>query len=265
MADWLIAIGTLLLAITALFQDIIRSIIWSPVLECEIEPSPPSCHRTVTSLKIEDARSNVKPRTLKFYSFYYRFKIWNRGKTSAKNVEVLISNILKKKGNFYKRIESFSQDNLKWSTLFDVINGHRVPKRYCEYISPDTFKHCNLGHIHDPEYRSHIPGEDNPDLLCSNNTALFCFDVHFMSSILYYLVEPGEYQIEIKVGCENAKTITKKFIMEFNGAWYDDEQKMLREGISISPILKLSELKIRTKKIRAFLLNIFESILKQKS
>jgi len=225
MADWLVAIGTLALAIIAVFQDKIRSIFWSPSLDCEIELSPPDCHRTI-----------ARAPGAEFFSFYYRFKIWNKGRVSAKNVEVLIVDILKREGGTFKRIELFSPDNLRWSTLFDIVDGRMVPKRYCDYISPDTYKHCNLGHIHDPKFRSSIQGEDNPKLPVGKNEAIFCFDVHFMSNILYYLVEPGEYQIQIKVGGENAKTINRKYLMKISGKWFEDEKRMLNEGLSIEPI-----------------------------
>jgi hypothetical protein len=217
VADWFVAIGTIVLAIVAVFQDKIRSIFWSPSLDCEIELSPPDCHRTISRV----------PGT-EFYSFYYRFKVWNKGRVSAKNVEVLIVDILKREGSSFKRIESFSPDNLRWSTLI-------VSRRYCDYISPDTYKHCNLGHIHDPKFRSSISGEDNPKLPVGKNEAIFCFDVHFRSNILYYLVGPGEYQIQIKVGCENAKTITRKYLMKVRGKWFEDENRMLNEGLSIEP------------------------------
>jgi hypothetical protein len=225
VADWLVAFGTIALAIIAAFQDRIRSIFWSPSLDCEIELSPPDCHRTVS-----------RGGSTEFYSFYYRFKVWNKGKVSAKNVEVLINDILKRHGTSFKRVEAFSPDNLKWSTLFDIVGGSIVYRRYCDYISPGTYKHCNLGHVHDPNFRTSIPGENNPNLLVRKDETIFCFDVHFRSNILYYLVEPGEYQIQIKVGCENAKTITKKYLVKISGKWFEDENRMLNEGVSVETI-----------------------------
>jgi hypothetical protein len=49
MSEWLVAIGTFLLALTAALQDRIRSKLWSPELHCEIGLNPPDCHRTVAS------------------------------------------------------------------------------------------------------------------------------------------------------------------------------------------------------------------------
>ncbi|MBI5888874.1 MAG: hypothetical protein HZB82_09230 [Deltaproteobacteria bacterium] len=99
---------------------------------------------------------------------------------------------------------------------------------------PETFKPCNLGHIHDPKYRKGLLGEDNPALSIVAGETLFCFDVNFRSNKLNYLVQPGTYKFTITVGCENAKTITKKFIMEITGKWFEDESRMLNEGLKIS-------------------------------
>jgi hypothetical protein len=218
MAEWLVAIGTISLALIAALQDRIRSKFWSPKLHCEIELSPPDCHRTIS-------RPSVNSQIPEFFSFYYRFKIWNNGKISAKNVEVMITELLKKEGSKYRIVESFSPDNLLWSTTGQI---------YAPYISPETFKHVNLGHIHDPQIRINLPGENNPNLPISNDETIFCFDVNFKSNILYYLIAPGEYKIEIKVGCENAKTITKKYLIFLSGKWFTNESRMLNEGLLIN-------------------------------
>lgn len=227
MADWLVAIGTLLLAFIAIFQDKIRSWAWGASLDCDIETTPPDCHRTI---------SRTRNNETEFFSFYYRFKIWNKGSVSARNVEVLVVDFSRKDGNSFKRIEAFPTDNLRWSTIFDYVSGGAVPKRYCEYISPDTYKYCNLGHIHDPKFRASLPGENSPSLAVASGEAIFCMDVHFMSNNLYYLIGPGEYRVRIKVGAENAKTIDRSYLLKISGKWFDDETRMLNEGVSIEPI-----------------------------
>ena len=239
MSDWPVAVGTLLLAFIAAFQDWIRSKIWCPILDCELKLEPPDCHMTISKYPIEPHSITIPTpygtaRTIEVKynhcnSFYYRFKIWNKGKVSAKHIEVIITDILKYEGKeqTFKRIISFSPDNLLWSTTGEV---------YMEYISPNTFKYVNLGHIHDPKHRNLISGEDNPYLNVSENESIFCFDVKFRSNILYYLIKSGEYNIEIKVGCENAKTITKKYKINFNGKWFENESEMLSKGFKISEL-----------------------------
>lgn len=227
MADWLVAIGTLVLAAVTVFQDYLRSKLWSPSLDCKINLHPPDCHKT--TVLFDDRKGN----TGSFDSYFFRFEIWNRGKVSARNVEVLITEVSRKKGTSYELISEFSPDNLSWSTIDEAPGG----KRFCSYISPDTYKHCNLGHIHDPNFRQTI-GEDNPKLKVPPQETIFCFDVLFKSTILYYLVGPGTYRIGIKVGCENARTIERKYKITITGRWSLDETRMLNEGISIREIQK---------------------------
>ncbi len=230
--NWWVAFGTILLAFVAIFQDKIRSMIWRPKLDCIIELKPPDCHRTKSTLK----RMTDTQQLASFYSYYYRFAIWNNGNISAKNVEVMITDVLKKEGKDFKRIEAFTPDNLLWSILHKDFPSNSF-KTYCDYISPDTFKHCNLGHIHDPKYRKKITGEDNPEFKLTDKETIFCFDVNFKSNALYYLIPPGEYKISIKVGCENAKTISRSYLIKISGKWFgDDETRMLNEGFYIEQI-----------------------------
>ena len=207
MADWLVAIGTLLLAFIAVFQDRIRTRLRSPKLDCTIELKPPDCHRTVMS-----------GGNFSCFAFYYLFKIGNKGNISAKNVEVIISDVSKKEGNEFKSVDGFFPDNLKWSFI--------GPKIYCDYISPDTFKHCNLGHIIDPDFRAKLSGENNAELPVDAKEAIFCFDVNFRSNKLSYLVSPGTYKFTITIGCENAKSRKKNYIIEISGKWFEDESRM---------------------------------------
>jgi hypothetical protein len=56
------------------------------------------------------------------------------------------------------------------------------------------------------------------------------------------LVPPGEYEIQIKVGWENAKTIEKNYIIKISGKWFEDEMKMLNYGLYIEEIKKKKHL-----------------------
>ena len=63
------AIGTFILAIIAVFHDVIKEFINKPKLDSEIEFSPPHCHRVYI--------------TGGYYDYYFALKIWNKGKTKA--------------------------------------------------------------------------------------------------------------------------------------------------------------------------------------
>src|SRR5688572_11085504 len=48
---------------------------------------------------------------------------------------------------------------------------------YVSGIAPGTAKHCDLGHIADPNVRNYIPSETNPDLGLKPNDTTFVFAV----------------------------------------------------------------------------------------
>ena len=66
VTDWIMAVGTIVLAIIAVFHDIIKDFVHRPKLNCKIELKPPDCHRT------ESIGPNIR-----FYSYYYWFEIWS--------------------------------------------------------------------------------------------------------------------------------------------------------------------------------------------
>ena len=173
--EWLTGIGTILLAIVAIFQDKIRQWLAKPKLECSIEMKPPDAHKTIL-------RYNGK----KCNSYYFLFRIENKGKIGAKNVEAVILSVERKRGNEFERIDNFLPDNLGWSGKNNEI---------CSFIMPNTFKHCTLGHILEPSHRVNISGEDNSELPVSAEEAILNIDVRFKSNNLAYLFEPGTYRV----------------------------------------------------------------------
>ena len=46
LVEWLVAIGTFLVAVTAVFQEHIRKLFFKPRLDIEISMTPPDCHKT---------------------------------------------------------------------------------------------------------------------------------------------------------------------------------------------------------------------------
>ncbi|MDA8078744.1 MAG: hypothetical protein M0Z79_07360 [Nitrospiraceae bacterium] len=228
-ANWFVGGATFFLGLVAILQEWIKVQLFHPNLDCSIKTVPPDCHRTVVQ--------GNNP----FYAFYYTFRISNKGNRAAKNIEVLISDVSQRKGDTDCYIEGFLPDNLNWTLLSEPIYvGERIywrSKVYCDYISPNTSKHCNLGHIHDPAFRDSV-GEDNPDLHLPQKETIFCFDVHFRSSRPYYLVAPGTYIFKITVGSSNAKSMSKFYEMTVTGKWFTDEDRMLNEGLIIKEIAK---------------------------
>ena len=53
---------------------------------------------------------------------------------------------------------------------------------------------------------------------------------------MYHIVGPGIYIITVKIGSENAKTITRKYEIKITGKWHYEEARMFNEGVSIKQI-----------------------------
>jgi len=234
IAEWALVIITLFLtlatislALVAAFQDIIRGWLTKPKLDIEIEVKPQDCHRA-TALMLAEGNRVIG----QCYQYYFRYKIWNNGNVSAKNVEVIIKDIMDAKGNFIEQ----SLDNLLWSNLEMSEPGKYIFKIYCEYISPDTYQYCNLGHVTQPNKRKEIPSEYNNALFADDNESIFSFSVYWKTPDLRYLIAKGKYSFEIIAGCENGKTVTKKYEMEITGFWSEDEEDMLKNGFRIKEV-----------------------------
>ncbi|GAH98850.1 unnamed protein product, partial [marine sediment metagenome] len=103
---------------------------------------PPDCFKSeLFHWKINQDGKNVL--TDKSKMFYYRLRIINNGKSAARNVEVTIRDIRKKKGNSFDRIDFPLDDNLDWFSSSLLLGRPSI--MYYSFISPNTFKHCELG------------------------------------------------------------------------------------------------------------------------
>jgi hypothetical protein len=80
VSDWIVALGTLVLAVLAAFQDKVRAFFFKPMLSASIRTEPPDCHVVplVTSTGTD-----------KGDSLYLRLWIKNgEGSAPAEDVEV---------------------------------------------------------------------------------------------------------------------------------------------------------------------------------
>jgi hypothetical protein len=132
-AEWLTAIGTVVLAtgtvvlaVVAIFQDTIRSCVYHPTLEVSIQTLPPDC------MAVPFANPDG---TEVADSLYLRLRINNSGRAPAKNVEVYANELLRKRAdNSWERVATFPPMNLKWSDLEMI---------YSPLIAPEMRKHCD--------------------------------------------------------------------------------------------------------------------------
>src|SRR5262249_38145793 len=118
-------------------------------------------------------------------------------------------------------VNDFPPMNLRWSNLGQIF----FPR-----ISPEMGKHCDLGHIVDPQ-RRHLVQEHNTRLGLSDQLA---FDLMVAPNHRGHIIGPGEYRLKLIIAADNAHP--RRWIIEISlrGLWDADEERMLRDGIGIT-------------------------------
>ena len=228
-AEWFLVISTLFLAVVALFKDSIWRFFLKPNIDIEFDLSSSDCYHN----ELQQEEKGKAINTINF--FKYRLRIINKGTRPAKNVEVIIRDIMKKKGGNFYPIDSFLSDNLNWNSF--SLGPNTEAKIYYDFIFPNTFKHCELGHILDPKKRYLIPSENNLKLpIEEKDETIFSFNVARRYNNLYYLVAPGIYKIKVLVAGENFKLLEKEYEFEVTGKWSEDEGIMLNKGLKLKEI-----------------------------
>ena len=208
-------------------------LIQKPKIDIEFESRPPDCFKSqIIHTQPKQIGQKMGIEMVKFYMFYYRLRIINNGKSPAKYVEVTIRDIRKKKGNSFERMDFALDDNLDWFSS-SLIQG-KANIIYYKFISPNTFKHCELGHILDPSKRNLVPFEYNK--LFKKDETIFSFNVMTRYHSSYHLIEPGTYRFKIFVAGENFDALVKEYEMEITGKWSENEDKMLNEGLKLKEI-----------------------------
>lgn len=227
ITDWILAVatlvmagGTLLLGFVAIFQDWIRDKIKHPTLNVHIDVSPPDCHKT--RLVRRDAEG--KPLATAD-AYYFRLRVTNSGNHKAEMVEVFAAGLSKRQADgMFTSVESFLPMNLVWSHYQDI---------FFPAILPETYKHCDLAHVIDPNMRGQFEGEDNHWPAVPQENTILSFNTAVKPHTLSHLTPFGTYHLDVVVSAANAQPVKKTLEIHLTGNWYDDEREMFREGVRI--------------------------------
>ena len=229
-----LVVATFLLGIIAVFQDVLRSWFWCPIIECELDILSPTCNRSLIKPDEKEINENYKAITegygkdsdLDFYRDYFRLKILNKGKVSAKNVEVILKDVKDVNG----KTIGLSSDNLLWST-YEYSNLKELkPIMYWDYISPGTHQYCSLGFIDDPSKREYLKVYENlkslnkKAIIAYEDETIFAFNVYWKTYDPKYFIPKGVYFISLVIGCENARHLEKEIKIEVIGKWATQEK-----------------------------------------
>jgi hypothetical protein len=216
VADWLVGLGTLVLAAVAVFQETIRGWFYHPSFHVSIKTEPPDCN-AVPFTKHDG--------TFVADSIHLRLWVENIGNATAKNAEVYAKELRRQRvDGTWERVGAFPPMNLKWANVGTI---------YFPSIAPEMGKHCGVGHIVDPARRN-LLGEDAPRLTLTNQQTSLAFDLMAAPNHRGHIIGPGEYQLEILVAAENVHPIKRTITISLTGTWDADETRMLRDGVGVS-------------------------------
>lgn len=203
------AIGTIFLGTVALltfFYDRYKN--RKAKISMVINTAPPDCHQIeLTNLQTGEFVSQ---------SIYIRIRVEHVSGNSAEKVEIMVSNFWVI-GNDGKRTvkKAFLPMNLIWS--------HFGGKK--RSIPRGLFRHCDLGRFQ-PKYTN------NSHTVLRLDTAVQPNRVS--EGEIPNVIEPGKYEFELMLSGENSNFIRKRWLLEFDEDWSDDEQEMLSNHIQIT-------------------------------
>ena len=211
------AIGTLVLATVAVFQDTIRQLFYKPKFRIAIRCEPPDC--------VWVPFTNLQTGAFIAHSVYLRLWIENTGNAPARNVEVYAKELrLHRADGTWERVREFPPMNLLWANPPGTV--------YWPVIVSEMGKHCDLAHIVDPALRAQR-GEENPALGLPPDRTSLAFDLMAAPNHKGHIVGPGRYQLDIVVAAENSRPLTETVEINLEGPWYADETRMLRDGVGV--------------------------------
>jgi hypothetical protein len=214
LAQWFGGTATFLAVLVALFKEQILRFWRKPKLKVSIVLSPPDCHQTRVSRRVE-------PR-VSADCYYLRLWVENCGKTRAEIIQVFVAKLLRKSADGqFREVEDFLPMNLKWA------HGGEV---FAPGISPTMGKHCDLGHLIDPQAREQF-GDDLEGV--PDAQTILSLDLEFPPPTKSHLIPPGTYQLQLKIAASNCAVVNKTLELTITGSWFPDEKRMFRDGLGV--------------------------------
>jgi len=76
-------------------------------------------------------------------------------------------------------------------------------------------------------------GEANAALRFGDDDTALAFELMVKPNHGGYIVGAGDYQLDVVVAAENAPLLQKTVEIMLGGRWYEDETRMLRDGVRV--------------------------------
>lgn len=203
-----LAIITFLAVLVALFQEKIRQFFNRAKLEMKINLIPPDCHKiSLTNSATGQHLCN---------SIYIRICISNMNSSPAENVEVILANFWKVASDGSKEVlEKFLPMNLIWS--------HFQPRTHQVKIPKGISRRCDFGYF--------APIDDQEEVLLKLDTIIQPNPV--AGGEIPNIIAKGNYEFELLISGDNVVPQRKKWTLDFDGIWSEDEKDMLNQHIII--------------------------------
>jgi hypothetical protein len=216
VANWAVAVATILLAAVAVWQERIRAWWDRPKLEVTTATSPPDC----VMAQIDDLGEESA------FAVYLRVRVTNSGNTAARNVEVYATALQHRRyEGGWEPIDDFPAMDLKWA---NTDGWYYMPR-----LLPKMSKHCDVCHIVDPAHRVRLR-EESKVLKLTNQKCSMTFDQQIPPDRRAHIVGPGEYVLTILVAAENCPPSQHTIKIKLAGPWDADPKKMFGEHVAIS-------------------------------
>jgi hypothetical protein len=218
IADWLVAIGTILLAIIAVFQDKIRLWIQRPKLSLLLGAHVKSPLRCSPTYSDDEGSIMVS-------AYFFRLIISNGGNFRAEEVEVFASELQQEQADgTFRKISSFPATNLRWAYSREA---------FFKAISPGMQRHCDVCVIVKPSERSRSFYWDNPDLKVGQDATLLGFQLLGKPFSKSYLFAPWKYRLLVHVAAANIKPVAATIEFNHSGKWFEQESEMFSQGLGL--------------------------------
>jgi hypothetical protein len=157
----------------------------------------------------------------------YCLRLWvqNEGKSRAEKVQVFVAGVYREIDPHtpHVPVKSFLPMNLRWS-----FGTETNPISFADGISPGMGVHCNLARVLDPTKRKTL-GDDHSE--AEPEQPVLHLETELKTTNLCNVLPPGIYHLELKIAGANCKPTSHTVVVTLKDKWFDDKERMLREGV----------------------------------
>lgn len=210
IVTFLLFIATFILALIALFQDRLRTIVFSANLDLEPGPFYPDYNKVpITNTRTGEELTKA---------CCLGIRVRNSGPSSAEKVEVFVAKLCKEENGVFQKVVGFYPLNLMWRNYNTV---------FLDRILPNTSRECALGQIVNPNQKQKV-GADHASLGLPADRSPFQLTLSTIPNTRSDLLKPGKYHLFLEIGAENARHVKKRTVeLEFTGEWLPETKKMV--------------------------------------